>query len=415
MSPSHFMHRILGLAKVVIGTGTSDRRGAGGLELDGLDADYAETLRAELLHRARRPRRPDHRDGGRTAPAGRRAGVGGRARPLLAPVGALRPVHAVRADHRRRSARLRVPARAAGPDQHPQGRSAALDRRRGALDRRLARSSSRSSWWCSCSRPSPRSSATCSTTPTSGSAATRAAACTSAAGLITTRRTSIEHARLAGVEVSDTLLLRLVGGARCLTIATGLRIGRGADRGGTVLLPAAPRPQALQVAADVLETAAPLDGRADAARRRRPAPPLHPRDRRRPDHHRPRRAARVGAGRSRRLAVGARSLGVFAVTAAGRRRARPRPVSRARARLGRRLPGLAVRQHRAPAQQPGRALDHRLEPAGDGLAAPARPGDPRRDDRSRQAALSQCPTSTATKRCGSPGSACPGCSSSSSR
>ena len=78
-------------------------------------------------------------------------------------------------------------------------------------------------------------------------------------GLITTRRTSIEHARLAGVEVQETLLLRLVGGARCLTIATGLRIGRGADRGGTILLPPAPRAEALRVAADVLETPAPAD------------------------------------------------------------------------------------------------------------------------------------------------------------
>ncbi len=76
--------------------------------------------------------------------------------------------------------------------------------------------------------------------------------------MITTRRTSIEGARLVGVEVTDTLLLRAVGGARCLTIATGLRIGRGTDRGGTVLLPAAPRPKALWVAAAVLETTAPL-------------------------------------------------------------------------------------------------------------------------------------------------------------
>src|ERR1700761_3551226 len=48
---AHALHRMLGLSKVVIGTGTSDRRGRGGLELDGLDIHYAESLRAQLLHR----------------------------------------------------------------------------------------------------------------------------------------------------------------------------------------------------------------------------------------------------------------------------------------------------------------------------------------------------------------------------
>ena len=60
-------------------------------------------------------------------------------------------------------------------------------------------------------------------------------------GLLTTRATSIERRRLVGVEISEPLLLRWVGAARTLTVATGLRTGRGAERGGEVLLPPAPR------------------------------------------------------------------------------------------------------------------------------------------------------------------------------
>jgi len=52
---AHLLHRVLGLAKVVVGTGTSDRRGRGRLVLDGLGADAAGRLRAELLHRGLQP------------------------------------------------------------------------------------------------------------------------------------------------------------------------------------------------------------------------------------------------------------------------------------------------------------------------------------------------------------------------
>jgi putative membrane protein len=92
-------------------------------------------------------------------------------------------------------------------------------------------------------------------------------------GLLTTRATSLEERRLRGAELSEPLLLRAVGGARCLAIATGLRVGRGAERGGTVLLPPAPRAEALRVAANVLHDGlpltAPLRAHPPAARRRR--------------------------------------------------------------------------------------------------------------------------------------------------
>lgn len=71
-------------------------------------------------------------------------------------------------------------------------------------------------------------------------------------GLISTRATTIDEARLRGVEISEPLSLRAAGGARCLAITTGLRVGGGAERGGTVLLPPAPRAVANDVAARIL-------------------------------------------------------------------------------------------------------------------------------------------------------------------
>jgi putative membrane protein len=60
------------------------------------------------------------------------------------------------------------------------------------------------------------------------------------------------------VELSEPLLLRAVRGARVLAIATGLRVGRGADRGGSILLPPAPRAVAVDVAGTVIGDAEPL-------------------------------------------------------------------------------------------------------------------------------------------------------------
>jgi putative membrane protein len=71
-------------------------------------------------------------------------------------------------------------------------------------------------------------------------------------GLLSTRATTIDTRRLRGVEISEPLLLRAARGARCIAITTGLRVGRGAERGGSLLLPPAPRLVAWMVAADVL-------------------------------------------------------------------------------------------------------------------------------------------------------------------
>jgi len=61
-------------------------------------------------------------------------------------------------------------------------------------------------------------------------------------GLLSTRATTIDAQRLRGIEISEPLLLRAAGGARCIAITTGLRVGRGAERGGSLILPPAPWP-----------------------------------------------------------------------------------------------------------------------------------------------------------------------------
>jgi len=262
---AHFLHRILGLSKVVIGTGTSDRRGAGGLELDGLNARYAESLRAELLHRAAAAA-PAEIATGSVIEAEQELARFSPAWVRYAPftLSGLITAAALLGFGLRLVQQAQINISKVGPL-----RSLGHDLRATAVWIDVvviviavlifATIASvvgyvLNYWGFRLSRHSGGS-------------------LHISRGLITTRRTSIEHARLAGVELSDTLLLRLVGGARCLTIATGLRIGRGADRGGTVLLPAAPRAEALRVGAAVLETPVPLTseliGHGPRARRRR--------------------------------------------------------------------------------------------------------------------------------------------------
>jgi putative membrane protein len=77
-------------------------------------------------------------------------------------------------------------------------------------------------------------------------------------GLVSTRAITIEEKRLRGLEYSEPLPLRSVGGARLIAITTGLRVGRGSARGGSILLPPAPRAVASEVAGAVLRDPAPL-------------------------------------------------------------------------------------------------------------------------------------------------------------
>lgn len=93
-----------------------------------------------------------------------------------------------------------------------------------------------------------------------------------ARGLLTTRATSIEEKRIRGVEVGEQLLLRSAGGGRLGAITTGLS-RREDDRGSALLVPPAPRETVLHVAAEVVgdreALAAPLRQHGPAARRRR--------------------------------------------------------------------------------------------------------------------------------------------------
>ncbi len=89
-------------------------------------------------------------------------------------------------------------------------------------------------------------------------------------GLLTKSAVTIEEARLRGVEVSQPLLLRLAGGARCLAIATGLQARNQAH----VLMPPGPLTEANRVAGTVVHepvspTTVPLQPHPRVALRRR--------------------------------------------------------------------------------------------------------------------------------------------------
>ncbi|HUC59381.1 MAG TPA: PH domain-containing protein [Streptosporangiaceae bacterium] len=93
-------------------------------------------------------------------------------------------------------------------------------------------------------------------------------------GLLSLRATTISLSRLRGVEISEPLLLRAAGGAKCSAITTGLRVGEGAEHEGSVLLPPAPRQVAHLVAGELLGVpsglvAGPLRRHGRAALRRR--------------------------------------------------------------------------------------------------------------------------------------------------
>ena len=228
------MHRLLGLTRVDIGTGRSDRAGDGGVRLDGLTEAEAARLREELLHRREPapapPRRTTDRRGAGPGARDRAGAPGSRAgsatRPSRSPASsrsAWSPASSPTSPPRRTSIPSATARCAIG--RPPRPRAARADRRRGRGPRR-----SWPWWW-------PRRSATRSRSGASGSPATPAAPLHVTRGLITTRATTIEERRLHGVEISEPLLLRMVAGARLIAIATGLRVGRGAERGGSLLLP----------------------------------------------------------------------------------------------------------------------------------------------------------------------------------
>ena len=262
------MHRLLGLRRVTIGTGRSDRGADAGLRLDGLDAAAATRLRDELLHgRAGLPVGVPADDAG-VAPEAAEAELA-RLRPAWIAYGpctlsgllsfglALSFVVNAANDAHVDLAHL-GPLRAAADALGALGPALAVVLLLAGVVLAAVLFSAAGyvlAFW--------------------GFRLTRRPEGTLhvVRGLITTRAVTIEERRLRGVALAEPLLLRAARGARCTAIATGLRAGRGPERGGSVLLPPAPHAEAERVAAAVLRTteplACPLADHGPRARRRR--------------------------------------------------------------------------------------------------------------------------------------------------
>jgi putative membrane protein len=266
---AHVLHRALGLTRVTIGTGRSDREGGGSVRLDGLTAAEASELRDVLLDRV----------GGATA--GGAIGPGPPVPAAAAPGAAPVPDSAAASAPDTEVARLGstwirfAPFTLSG--------AVAV----GAVAGFLANATSEADLHPSDFGPLRDVVDWLDGAPLTAAIVVLAVAAIAAVaiastvgyvlafwdfrlsrnprgtihvsrGLLTTRATTIEERRLHGVEISEPLLLRSVGGARCLAIATGLRVGRGAERGGSLLLPPAPRAEAQRVAAAIVGTDEPL-------------------------------------------------------------------------------------------------------------------------------------------------------------
>ncbi|WP_375498854.1 PH domain-containing protein [uncultured Jatrophihabitans sp.] len=242
---AHLLHRVLGLSRVVVGTGTSDRKNESRIVLDGLTAVGAESLRRELLHRT-----PVAMTNQGSEPADELARLE-RSWIALAPftlsgvvTGLLVWGFAWRVEGESGVDLLHSgPLRAVGHglDAAPTALAVVVV---GAAILVFVTVTSvigyvLAFWNFRLVRHD-------------------GGAVQVTRGLLTTRATTIERRRLVGIELSRPLLLRAVGGARTLSIATGLRVGRGAEKGGEVLLPPAPVDRARAAAARVLNGATAL-------------------------------------------------------------------------------------------------------------------------------------------------------------
>jgi putative membrane protein len=267
---AHPLHRLLGLARVTVGTGQSDRDHDAGIRLDGLTAAEAAGLREELLHRrdtAGAPAAPVP-----VAPAAVSA-------PAEVELAHLRPGW-IRYGPFTLSGVVTLGLLAGFLSQIVN--EAHVDPGRFGLLRDLVDQLAGAALWLAILEVVAAAMVIVAVASTIGYVLafwgfrlTRHSGGTLhvTRGLVTIRATTIEERRLRGVEVSEPLLLRAVGGARCIAIATGLRVGRGAERGGSLLLPPAPRSEVLRVAAAVVRrrepVTAPLRAHGPAARRRR--------------------------------------------------------------------------------------------------------------------------------------------------
>ncbi|TQS12548.1 PH domain-containing protein [Microbispora hainanensis] len=249
---SHVLHRVLGLARVEVGTGTSDRRNEGRLKLDALSAAEAARLRVELLHRSpsAAPAAPAAASAAPAVPYGAPAAEAelARMRPEWVRFGpftmsGLVTVGVVAGFVSRLVSEGNVDLGRVGPVQETWR------------------------WFREMSLPLEIATVVLvlvvfvSVASTLGYVLafghfrlTRHPEGTLhvTRGLLTRRATTIEERRLRGVEVTEPLLLRAVRGARLSAVTTGLRAAQGAQRGGSLLLPPAPRAEAVSVARLVL-------------------------------------------------------------------------------------------------------------------------------------------------------------------
>jgi putative membrane protein len=254
---AHPLHRALGLSRVVIGTGTSDRKGRPALTLDGLRIGDAALLRDELLHRVPVATTTESETTLFRLPASwvRYAPftLSGAVSALAIAGFAWRLINEAHVDPNRFGPLHRV-------EHHLTTAPLWQDFVEvGAVAIGFVAVASTAGYvlafWNF--RLTRHAGGTLHLTR----------------GLVTARATSIEESRLRGAELSEPLLLRAVGGMRVLAITTGLRVGRGAERGGTILMPPGPRAAAARIAADVVGEAAPFSAPLLAhgrrARRRR--------------------------------------------------------------------------------------------------------------------------------------------------
>lgn len=270
---AHILHRALGLARVTIGTGRSDKKNDG-LRLDALTATAADALRVELLRRdpaaatapakgrttaRRRPARPaeeQERELARMRPSWLRFGPFTLSGVIAVGVVAGFTARIVSEAHIRVSQIGAVREGAAQIRHTPMWVIVLLAILVCLLIVTIAAELGYLlSFWNFRLTRQPGGTLHVSR------------------GLVTSRKTTIEERRLHGAEISEPLLLRAVRGGRCIAIATGLRVGRGAERGGSMLLPPAPRTEVDRVAGEVLGSTDPVHAtlrpHGPRARRRR--------------------------------------------------------------------------------------------------------------------------------------------------
>jgi putative membrane protein len=252
---AHVVYRLLGLRKVMVGTGRNDRREGESLHLDAIRLPDAEALRAMLLTGAAVPGVAGAPGVAGTAGV---AGVPGAAGPAERELARLAPgwvrfapltltglviVGVVIGSGTQLIDATHIDITSIGPVHRLVLRFGALAPPQQVLDGALAvlaclvllSVAGYVALFWNFRLVSP------------GSGVLRVSR-----GLLSTRTTTIDTRRLRGAELSEPLLLRAAGGARCLAITTGLRVGRGAEHGGSLLLPPAPRAVASDVAAAVL-------------------------------------------------------------------------------------------------------------------------------------------------------------------